>query len=63
MYKLSDPHDPDTDYYGNLLVSPSPANLQSLKAQKRFLLSKKYVLLGSAYESQENKQYAVKYYK
>ena len=21
MYKLSDPHDPETDYYGNLLVN------------------------------------------
>lgn len=63
MYKLSDPHDPEMEYYGNLLVSPSPGNLRSLKTQKRFILSKKYVLLGSAYESQENKQYAVKYYK
>ena len=38
-------------------------NLQILKQQKEFVLSKKYLLLASAYESLENKNIAVKYYK
>ena len=59
-----DPQDLNTE--SQLLSSSKPATLKMQKEiqnQKKYIQSKKSLLLAGAYEQQENKEYASSYYK